>query len=91
MQPTKEYTGKSITGRDGYIVAQALYQACLYQQRLKNEGSTLYEWSNHQDMKKILMEIYPHFAAVFAMQDHSMKREPADMNDEKDEVDAAVS
>lgn len=41
----------SITGRDGYIVAKALYQACKYQERLKEEGNTLYERSDHQDMR----------------------------------------
>jgi hypothetical protein len=90
-KPTNnQYNGKSITGRDGYIVAQALYQACKYQERLAKEGSTKYEWSNHQDMKKILMDCYTHFAGIFAMQDASSGEIP-DLVDDKEDSDAAVS
>ncbi|HEY6020620.1 MAG TPA: hypothetical protein VIY48_12235 [Candidatus Paceibacterota bacterium] len=80
---------KSITGRDGYIVAQALYQACKYQQRLKDEKSPLYEWSNHQDMKAILNEAYGPMSGVFVAQDKYVGREPADLRDEKREPEKA--
>jgi len=59
----------SITGRDGYIVAQALYQAIKYQESLKDADSTHYEWSNQQDMKAILNNQFPHFAQLFELSD----------------------
>lgn len=72
-----------ITGRDAYIEAQALYQACRYQQSLKDEGSMAYEWSNHQDMKAILSERHPVLAAVFQEQDKERGVDPLDLTDEK--------
>ena len=47
-------TMDSITGRDGYIIAQALWQAIRYQDQLKKEKSPNYEWSNQQDMKAMV-------------------------------------
>ena len=73
----------SITGRDGYIVAKALYQACKYQEQLAKDKSTHYEWSDHQDMKAILTEAYPVFAETFRFSDQHCKQEPANLNDEK--------
>ena len=74
---------ESITGRDGYICAKALYQACKWQENLKNSGDTHYEWSDHQDMKAILTKLWPQFAGVFVMEDHCRKAEPANLEDEK--------
>lgn len=75
----------SITGRDGYIMAQALYMACKYQQMLKDNGDTSYEWSNHQDMKSILNRMYGGVVGVFVAQDRYRGVEPANLNDEKRE------
>lgn len=75
---------KNITGRDAYIMAQALYQACKYQEDLKRSGSTHYEWSNHQDMKAILNGIFPSWAELFVLQEKMVGTDPADLNDEKE-------
>lgn len=76
-------SNESITGRDGYICAKALYQACKYQESLKNAGSTHYEWSDHQDMKAILTQLWPQFAGIFVLEDRYRKEEPANLNDLK--------
>lgn len=73
----------SITGRDGYIVAKALYQAIKYQQGLKEAGNPLYEWSDQQDMKAILAEAYPGLAEVFIASDQFTGQTVPDLKDEK--------
>ena len=73
----------NITGRDAYITAQALYQACKYQESLKDSGSTFYEWSNHQDMKALLNEMFPHWGALFTASDQQRGVKPANLVDEK--------
>lgn len=81
----------TITGRDGFIVAKALYQAIKYQQRLKEEGSTFYEWSDQQDMKAILNEAYGSLVGVFLMCDRHTGQPEADLNDEKRSKDDAAA
>lgn len=79
----KDIKPTGVTGRDGYIIAQALYQACIYQESLKAAGDRAYEWSNHQDMKAILGERFPGWGELFAMTDREKGVEPPDLMDEK--------
>jgi hypothetical protein len=53
---------KSITGRDGYIMAKALYWAIKYSQQ---QPDGLREWSDEQDMKALLNAHYRFFAEGF--------------------------
>ena len=74
------YGGKdSLTGRDGYIVAKALYQACKWQEALKKAGNPRYEWSDHQDMKAILTGVFGQLVPLLTIGDP----EPADLTDGK--------
>jgi hypothetical protein len=88
--PNPKPTNASITGRDAYIMAQALFQACQWQERLKEQGSHFYEWSNHQDMKALLTsEPFIAFAGVFSMQCTHMGEKMPDLENEKElEFDA---
>ena len=49
---------KSVTGRDGLIVRQALYYAVKYIDGLPKQ---LQEHSNRQDMMQILLDMDPHY------------------------------
>jgi len=63
---TTATTNRSITGRDGYIMAQALYWAIKFSQRLP---SRYREWSNEQDMKAILNSRFPDCAELLLASD----------------------
>lgn len=73
----------SITGRDSYILAKALYQAIKYQDQLKKNKSTFYEWSDQQDMKAILAKMFPGMAEVLVATDQFTHQEVPDLKDEK--------
>ncbi len=51
---------KSVTGRDGFIMRQALYYAIKYIDGLPEQ---LREYSNQFDMMKILLDMDPHYLA----------------------------
>jgi hypothetical protein len=70
----------SITGRDGYIVAQALYWFVREQQRLPKKE---FEWSNAEDAKLIFLTLFPDWAGHFAQEDVHLGRTPTDLNLEK--------
>jgi hypothetical protein len=72
----------SITGRDGYIVAQALYEFIKVQEfKTLKEGR---EWSNEQDAKAILLGRFGDLYKVFVEQDQRRGVTPADLVDEKE-------
>lgn len=56
----------SITGRDGYIAAKALYWALKFSQ---SQPDSIRELSDEKDMKAILSGRYPQFAAGFKFED----------------------
>ena len=58
-------TNHSITGRDGYIVAKALYWALKFSQ---SQPEGIREVSDEEDMKAILTERYPQFAKGFRLE-----------------------
>lgn len=57
-------TRRGITGRDGWIIARALYVAA---RKLKTDEMPAY--SDAEDMQKILVELYPGLANSFKQQD----------------------
>jgi hypothetical protein len=70
----------SVTGRDSYIVAQALYWFVREQQKLPEEQ---FEWSNVEDAKLILLTLWPSFGQCFAKLDECAGRAPANLKLEK--------
>ncbi len=62
---------KSITGRDGYVVAKALYSSIKYTESLPPE---LRERSDCKDVKAILLATFPMFAEMFYRQDEAMEK-----------------
>lgn len=75
---------QDLTGRDNYIEAQALFQAIAYQQSLADAKDTAYEWSNHQDMKRILNYRHPVLIEIFQMERDSRGLPRLDLQDAKD-------
>ena len=71
---------RNITGRDGYIVGQALYWFVRSQQALPEEQ---FEWSNAEDAKLILLTLFPGIAKHFAQEDQRAGRAPANLELEK--------
>jgi hypothetical protein len=71
---------KTVTGRDGYIVAQALYWFIREQQKLPEEQ---FEWSNTEDAKLILLTLWPGLVRVFTSADQFWDRTPARLQLEK--------
>jgi hypothetical protein len=71
---------RSITGRDGYIIGQALYWFIREQQKLPEEQ---FEWSNTEDAKLILLTLFPGVAKHFAQEDQRAGRKPANLELEK--------
>lgn len=73
---------EGITGRDNFIIAEALYWGIKYQtQTSVQDGGQ--NWSDIQDMKAILMAHFPSIAKSMAMTDVHCGRQPADLVDEK--------
>jgi hypothetical protein len=72
--------GKSLTGRDGYIVAQSLYSFIREQQALPKER---FEWSNAEDAKLVLLTLFPELAEHFVESDRFAGRKPAELTLEK--------
>jgi hypothetical protein len=70
----------SLTGRDGYIVAQALYWFIRTQQALPKKQ---FEWSNTEDAKFILLNLFPGWAEHFVGIDEYLGCEPANLELEK--------
>lgn len=59
MNKSAKSKSQSITGRDGYVVAQALAYAIEAIEHLPDEWQ---EWSNKEDMKLLLNTLYPRMA-----------------------------
>jgi len=79
---------QDITGRDGYIIAQALYWFIREQQNLP-DGQ--FEWSNTEDAKLLLLTRFRGADQFFAETDHRAGRKPANLELEKyDEMTPAV-
>jgi hypothetical protein len=76
----QDISGESLTGRDGYIVGQALYWFIRTQQALPEHQ---FEWSNTEDAKLILLTHFPHVANIFERQDRHAGRKPASLSLEK--------
>lgn len=70
----------TVTGRDPYIVGQALYWFIREQQKLPKEQ---FEWSNTEDAKLILLTLFPGTAKSFAQDDQLAGRKPANLELEK--------
>jgi hypothetical protein len=83
-QPRGAVNRSSITGRDSYIVAQALYWFIRAQQSLPEEQ---FEWSNTEDAKLILRTLWPNIVQVFVDSDQFWERTPPRLKLEKyDEI-----
>ena len=70
----------SLTGRDGYIVGQALYWFIREQQKLPKEH---FEWSNVEDAKLILLTLFPSIAKALAQHEQRAGCGPANLELEK--------
>jgi hypothetical protein len=70
----------TVTGRDYYIVGQALYWFVRAQQNLPEEQ---FEWSNVEDAKLILLTLFPGTAKQFAQNDQLAGCRPANLELEK--------
>jgi hypothetical protein len=75
----RQDAGESLTGRDGYIVGQALYWFIRTQQALPENQ---FEWST-EDAKLILLTLFPGAAKSFELGDHHAGRQPARLDLEK--------
>jgi hypothetical protein len=69
-----------VTGRDGYIIAQAIYWFIREQQKLPKEQ---FEWSNTEDAKLLLLTQFPGADQFFTEADHFAGRKPANLELEK--------
>jgi hypothetical protein len=79
-QPRGAVNRSSITGRDSYIVAQALYWFIRAQQSLPEEQ---FEWSNTEDAKLLLLTLWPGSVKIFADSDQFWGRTPPTLKLEK--------
>jgi hypothetical protein len=68
--------GPNVTGRDSYIIAQALYWFVREQQKLPDEQ---FEWSNTEDAKLLLLTRFPGAEQFFVEADQSAGRKPANL------------
>lgn len=66
---SKASSNTSVTGRDGFIMAKALYWALKFSQR---QPESIREFSDESDMKAILNKRFALFAAGLKMTDQNL-------------------
>jgi hypothetical protein len=71
---------RATSGRDCFILAQALYWFIREQQKLPEEQ---FEWSNAEDAKLLLETHFHHYSGIFVDVDKRAGRTPADLTLEK--------
>ena len=76
---------RDVTGRDGLIIAQALYWFIREQQKLPKEQ---FEWSNTEDAKLILLTLFPGADRLFALIEQRAGIKPTNFELEKYEPPA---